>query len=61
MAEQTAEHFTRFAAKFCLKLWQEQQEDNWMRDKKTSAIWSIFTDLSRPLSPKLRDKGALSI
>ena len=25
------------------------------------AVWSIFVDLSRPLSPKLPDKGALSI
>ena len=24
-------------------------------------VWSIFADLDRPLSPKLPDKGALSI
>ena len=29
--------------------------------RTTSAIWSIFADLNRPLSPKLPDKDALSI
>ena len=28
MTEQWAEHFTRFAAKYCLKTWQEQQEED---------------------------------
>ena len=32
MAEQFAEYFTRFTAKYCLKIWQEQQEDNSMDD-----------------------------
>ena len=54
MAEQSAEHFTRFTGKYCLQTWQEQHEDG-------SAIWSIFADLNRPLSPKLPDKDALSI
>ena len=27
MAEQSAEHFTRFTAKYCLKSKQEQNED----------------------------------
>ena len=29
--------------------------------RTTSAVWSIFADLNRPLSPKLPDKDALSI
>ena len=27
MAEQSAEHFTHFTAKYCVKTWQEQHED----------------------------------
>ena len=59
MAEQSAKHFTCFMMKYCLKSWQEQhmKTTRWT----ISAIWTIFEDLNRPLSPKFPNKDALSM
>ena len=50
-----AEHSTRFTTNYCLKTWQEQQDDN-----STDDIYylQIFADLNSPLPPKLPDKDA---
>ena len=55
MAEQSAEHFTRFTAKYVYK------HDNNSMKTNDIAIWSVFADLNGPLSPKLPDKDALLI
>ena len=55
MAEQSAEHFTRFTAKYVYK------HDNNSMKTNDIAIWSVFADLNGPLSPKLSDKDALLI
>ena len=54
--EQSAEHFTCFTAKYCLKTWKEQHEDNLMDD---ICYLGYFAHLNSPLSPKLFHKDAL--
>ena len=46
IAEQLAEHFTRFTTNYCLKHSKKTTR------RTTSAIWSIFADLNSPLSSK---------
>ena len=46
MAEQSAEHFTRFSWNCCLKHSKKTTR------RTTSAIWSIHADLNSPLSSK---------
>ena len=46
MAEQLAEHFTRFMTNYCLKHSKKTTR------RTTSAIWSIFADLNSPSSSK---------
>ena len=46
MEELSAEHFTRFPAKYCLKTSQEQQEDNStdskLPDKDALSLWTYI-------------------
>ena len=55
MAEQLAEHFTRFPTNYCLKHSKKTTR------RTTSAIWSIFADLNSPLSLNMPYRGELNI
>ena len=58
IAELSGGHCTRFTAKYWLKHSKNSEKSTW---RTTSAIWSIFADLSRPLSAKFPKKDALSM
>ena len=52
MAELSGGHCTRFTAKYCLNKKSSEKST----PRRTSAIWSIFADLNRPLSAKFPEK-----